>query len=660
MICNNCGKELPDGTKFCGACGADLTEATVRVNPPAQSEVNAVPSVEAVNEPAIEAPVVEEIPVVQEAPVAQAAPVQTQEPYSEPPKKKNKLLTGIVAVVLILAALAAAVLLIPSLREKATDIIASFSSPETQQLYAYKKLAGKAIDSYGEVVDKKVEEYAVKGDLTVELGDTAKDLLAAVDDSLNGVESLAVSYDISACTDIMSIALGVSYNGEKLINAEAVIDIENSVASLYVPDLNDKAVKIDLSEYVDEDELDSITDALTNALESIPEEKFLEDLTAKYLEIALKEIDGVDKEKDTLKVGDLKVKATLLTTEFTDKMLGDIALDLLKELKKDKEVEDYILKAMGDDGEQFYDGFIEGIDSAIEDIEDTSFDKEPLFTLKTWTNSSYEILGVEIEADDGTLFIASAESKGKTATEITFKEGDNELFILEGEGSNKRDVISGELVCTVEGEPVLNLKYDDVNTKADSFVGKVTLSSDALSDVLGSEFADLAELTLEGKVKDKKNTLILGIGSKSSSLGTLTATSESYKFKKPQLHKDAADDLEEWAGSIDILSLMTKLSEAGLEDIISGIMENVSGNDDDYYYEDNYDDILDYEDEEDYSDYDLGYDDGYLDGYWDAAYGDEYGTEYGDSAVEDASDEYMEGYESGYDDGYNDGVSEAE
>ena len=637
MFCKYCGQELKDDAVFCENCGK-------RVSTEQDAAVYQEP-----------APVYQEpAPVYQEEPVTEyQEPMPAyQEPVTEPPKKKGKgILVGIIIAVVALAVILAAAFML--FKNQLSDVFVRFSSPEAQQLYTYKKLAEKTADSYGDAIDKTDEEQlSGKGELTVALGDSAKSLISAAGIDVSGIESVNLTYDANVSTDITSVDLALSYNGEALITADAVVDMKNHVMTLSVPELNDKALKLDFSEYMAEMD-ENLNINVSDIVSKLPDQELFESLLEKYLEIALKELQGVTKEAADLTVGDITVKSNLLTTEFTEKMLGEVAVKVMEAVKEDKDIKQQFInlcELAGEDGEESYKDFITSVEEGLESADVSELTDEVVFTLKTWVDTSFDILAVEVTADDGVLFIGSVENKEAVAAELSFESEGAESVKVTVDGTNKRNIYDGDIAVYLDGENMLNVACEGIDTEADSFVGKMTFTSSYIGEAIGNELASMAEITLEGKTEGSKNIVVIGVGASSAQLGTLTLTSEPHEFSASQLHTDTVDDAEAWAASINTEALMTKLTETGLMDIVSSVMMGSMGGYDDEYYDDEY--------YEDYTDYDYGYDAGYTDGYFDSAWGDEYGTCYGDSA-EDDSDEYMQGYKDGYDDGYADGVEEA-
>ncbi len=610
MICNKCGAEIADNSKFCEYCGAEL---------------------EAVEETA---PVAEETPMVEEVPKK---------------KKGGKIVIGIVAVIVALAALATVAFCCFK------DTFVRFASPEYQQLYAYGKLADKLADGYGDAMTEIPEDTAGKGEVSIALSDTVKALVTDMGIDISGVESIAVAYDSNVTKDMMSLDLAASYNGTELINANLAMDIKNRVITASVPELSDQAIKMDMSaedvELTDEERM--MASVMSSLPEYMPEAELIEKLLPKYVEIALKQVSGVTKESTELEINGVGQKATMLTTEFTEKMLGDVETELLKQIKTDADIKENFVEIadkLGYEGEDAYKDFITDIDETLEMAEEEELTDDVVVTLNTWVDSSFDIIAVKLFDDEGDLFVGGVEDGEKVEAELTFDEAGEELIKVSCSGTNKRDVYDGEISITYQGTKAAVLKCEGIETVSETFTGKVTVTSDVLSESLGSELAGLAQLTLEGKTDGKKQTVVLGVGAGDSVLGSITVSFEEHDVVAPKLHENATEDLEAWAAEIDTEALMTKLTDSGLMDIVSSLMMNsLGGYDDEYYDEDLY---------ADYTDYDYGYDAGYTDGYFDSAWGDEYGTCYGESA-EDDTDEYMQGYEDGYDDGYADGLDEA-
>ena len=147
MFCSNCGKELPEGTKFCGFCGTPVKaeESVVAEEPVAQEPVKT-------EEPVAQEPVKAEEPAAQE-PVKAEEPVAVQPAYEEPkpayspipeePAEKKKGKGGkIAAIVLSCVALVAVIIggcLFFAKDKLGNTIHKTFDKPKDYYSYVEKK-----------------------------------------------------------------------------------------------------------------------------------------------------------------------------------------------------------------------------------------------------------------------------------------------------------------------------------------------------------------------------------------------------------------------------------------------------------------------------------------------------------------------------------------
>lgn len=113
MVCKNCGKELPEGTKFCTSCGTPCEEAAPQTAAPQTAAPQAAAeSANGASEtvtPAAEAPKEAEAPKAAETPKAAEAPKEAVAADSNKPQaagsdnvKKLAFIGGIAVVALIL------------------------------------------------------------------------------------------------------------------------------------------------------------------------------------------------------------------------------------------------------------------------------------------------------------------------------------------------------------------------------------------------------------------------------------------------------------------------------------------------------------------------------------------------------------------------------
>ena len=232
-------------------------------------------------------------------------------------------------------------------------------------------------------------------------------------------------------------------------------------------------------------------------------------------------------------------------------------------------------------------------------------------------------------------------------------------MLISVSGTENDDIFNGYAYVEAEGEEVVDIEIENLTTVDDKFVGKLTITSEALNDI--NTGLGMANLTIVGRVENGYEELIIGVGSGEAQLISLTIGGTEHAPKVAQPHSNTVSDPDDWSAEFDTDKLQEAFEDSGLLEVIQSIAqvyyENMYGDfyDDyyDYYYDD-YDDSY-FEDDGDiyaYSDeYDNGYLAGYADGLADGADGD-YLNSY-DFSADENGDAYYEGYDAGYEEGFD-------
>lgn len=167
MYCINCGTQLPDGAKFCSACGAaqpDLAQAQPIQQPVQQTQA----------QPQYQQP-------------------DFQQPYHsytpEPPKKSKKPLIITVIIIAVVAVLAvAAVLLVPTM-------LNSRHSLEAAEKYLQQNNFDAAVAEYEALIDKDPDNTDAYIGLAETYAEMAKSGKADIDDMMDEIEDLMKDVD---------------------------------------------------------------------------------------------------------------------------------------------------------------------------------------------------------------------------------------------------------------------------------------------------------------------------------------------------------------------------------------------------------------------------------------------------------------------------------
>ena len=224
MFCGHCGKELPDGAKFCIYCGKAQVEAEETAVPE--------PAPEPIPEPASE-PAPQPEPQPEPTPQPEPAPQPKVEPVTPPAtedpvitgKKRPKALIGIIAVVVVVVLAIAAF---------ASGIVGG--GPEAK----IKSAIGKSVQAYSKAVDKlglpSAETFTKAGAVSQELS-VVLDRVPEMGSELSGVGvKLATAADMK--NQKIRIDLGLLLDDDEPL-ASALLFVDGDIVAVGSPEIMD-------------------------------------------------------------------------------------------------------------------------------------------------------------------------------------------------------------------------------------------------------------------------------------------------------------------------------------------------------------------------------------------------------------------------------------
>ncbi len=625
MFCNNCGSSLNGNEQFCANCGAKVESKAQK-----PEEMTSTPVAEPVAEPVVEE--VAETVVTEEkaAETVIAEPVleekATEEVATKPvitPKKKSKrgLWLGLGIASIIVAVLAAIVAL--NFSSVKNFVKKTVSSDEDYFKYVQEQQGDDIAESLAEAISKLVEgANNISGDklalkpvsekMTFKVNKPVIDFVEklaggnGVDlDWLNGADAVIdMVYDGK---DKVGMDIGLNINGKEITTAKAVCDYSAGKVYMVLPDINNQYVYVDISAVNDRTNNNNSSNSMvsggefgylsaesavdstpSNALaamdfsvftKNLPEQKELEKLLNKYISLILDNIEEVEKENDTIEVGDLTCKCTKYTVEIDEELLRKVFKAVLTELKNDEVVKQYIIKTaeeLDEDGDEVYDSFKDTIKDALDSIDEL---KSEDFDYSIWVDSNGNIVSLLI--GDGTFDIEykSVEKGNKFATE--FSIGDKETKLgFKNEGEVKDGRLKSETRFIMNDTTYLVVEADNVDPDKqakDEFSGTLTISlGQGLRDMIkmsGDEllagFAD-AKLIISCDAKENDAAKIkLAVNLKSDEWVSIELEgeyTESQTVEIPTNYVDSTNEagMQNWLKTAKFDKLLDNLTQANV------------------------------------------------------------------------------------------------
>lgn len=576
MVCQKCGAVLNDGAMFCGYCGAK------------QSEIAAEPATEVLEQETVtvqEEVIPDEVPQAEDVFVVEE-PVVEEPVIEEPVLKKKKSSKG--KVIAIIAVIIAAVgVLAFVLRDKVANTVVSMMPAEKQLQVAYKNSAEKWSEGTGkwitEVKKEKVQNTgAAEGQLAVEVDE---DILAQlIGMELEGLNKASLDYEYAMNKDDVMIQLILNLADQKIVSANGILDLEEGLMAIQVPELSDQALETEFDTDAYNDSMNEAYEMLEKLQDMMPSGEYAEQFLPKYVEILFGAIEEADREKETIEVGDVSQKVTVITTEIDEDVIDKMGDALLDELKKDKDfkksMKDIYNGAAELTGEEFgsfndfYDEFFDGLKDVFAELEDTEFVQDG-FELVTWINADNEVIGIQV---DEYLRIASAQSKEKVAYEFCAMEDGDELAKMLIEGTQKDEVFEGTIDIYAEEEKVFTIDVEKFTSTKDEFACVVSadIPDELVSQIVGSSIPGKVSVNFELSGDKDSSVLKLGLNLGGKELAEIEFSADVPKDAlELEYPSDVTDDPDTWSMSFKLEKIMENLEKAGLsEDLLGTLMQS--------------------------------------------------------------------------------------
>lgn len=588
--------------RFCPNCGADLTAEEEMEN---TQEALQTPPEEAAYAQA-EQP--EQTPAgTQEEPIFLNTQPDTQ-PKDAPKGKSKKKKIGMIAALTTAAVAVIGIVMAIILNWNAVDCFFAriFGSPkdymESVELYAAQSDFASVSELYSsfQASSSKPSNTASQMDIKLHTSDSVRQVLETVlrqqnmDMSLDFLSDVTLRVDANSEGSLTHGTIHLDLGNHEIVSVDAYVDQESMTCWFGIPGLADKYLKMDLKGAMSQAEFSQMQAQmrkLEDLAEELPSPEALEKLLNKYYSIALKQVSKVDKSTKTVELQDIKQKLTVLEIKITQKDLLNMAIEVLKEAKDDKEILK-VLDAIEDSGLIEDVSLEDGIDDAIDSLKQMKQNTSDgnYLLLLDYVDSSNHIVGREVTVySDGSsegksLLSYITVTKGdKFASEINFSG-----LKVTGSGTKKGSLRNGEFAISVEEHHILDLKLIDWDVKKPEkgmLDGTIRLSPapdllkimdlpEQVSSVISS-----ANGALEFVFHSEKETQQFSINLVSNGvtmLGIEISAKEtgSSKITLPSNTVDMANqtELTRWVYDMRFDELLSRLRQAGVPDEITRLI----------------------------------------------------------------------------------------
>lgn len=442
----------------------------------------------------------------------------------------------------------------------------------------------------------------MKASVTLTVGDSVLDMLedAAGGMSMKFLSKITMDMTVGTKDQITGIDMALGLNSKKIATVKMFTDIANYAIYMGVPELSDTYLKMDMEDAMGSSGINmSAQDITANAakfVKALPSGEKLEALLMGYLELALKEMDNVERTTVKQELAGLKQDQTEVTVKLYQKDLLDMAKAILKKAENDADIKQIVtdvVKAAAEvtgetiDEDEVYAQFQDAVKNALEMVEASyeDLDTENYIELKIYTDSNHYVVGFGAtmpDSEDAGLYYTSVTEGDKTAMELRVEvyaqgAGTEAYMKLSGEGTVKNGKTTGAYTVEIQGEKMLTIETKNLDAKGGTITLKPT--EDVLNNLGGAElpFEDLAlEITLEdgelelNVLSGKEKLLGIAVEMKEASAGTI---------KLPTKYVDGTDSsaLMEWVSNAKFNTLISNLKAAGVPSDLTDMLEMYLG-----------------------------------------------------------------------------------
>ncbi len=517
----------------------------------------------------------------------------------EPTKQVSSLKKFLNVKILLRVAAAAVILLVAfNAAEVANAAVKFFSSPKSYFEHVVGKASDKAVSktaqSYGEMLSTltRTESVGSSTEMGITFGEDVRGILSedvALD--LSWLEKLALLVDVDATEDATKTNMALAVNEDKLVSFQLLLDMAENYGYLQVPELNPDWLGMEMDDFLelcdvdmDTDEIKAATEESEKLYKALPSQAEVERVLKRYSNLMISCIEDVEQESETVTVGDVSQKFTVLEVSVDEETVQRMLEKAVKKLREDKDVKKIMLDILTVveeqdeteelDADEVYEDFLDALDEmedAIDDLDEADFEA----VVKVYVDKKGDICGTVVTVEEEAVEVSCLMTKKGHQYAYEFEADVNGVKAsLNGNGKMTDSKMNGEFEVRAAGMKLVDIQLADVRLRElqkGYFNGTVSVS--LAKNVAGlleksvPEFPfEIKDLVLNYVVSTGKNhsDVTISLLEEENLLGSVFVKSETGKPKKIVPPSDAmpvedAEDLERWVDDMDIDAFLENL-----------------------------------------------------------------------------------------------------
>lgn len=414
MFCTKCGAEMAEGQLFCSNCGTKVETFTPKTAEPDPEPPTVAPSLKKVGG------------------FTPEPPADEKKPKKEKRKGKAKgWILGVLAVIVVAAA-ALAIFRWNSVSAYAANFVAkTFSSPEEYYQRVEKTNIQRGLDAaeegegvfalYPETAKTKAaaDELFVEEKLQLSFDESAlsNEILDLIEDQVgmdvSWLKNVGFYLSMGAEDKLLGGSLTAFLNEKDIIDANFTFDTASGEVFFAVPRISGQAIRVDMEEMAYSGLSEEEQAAARELIETLTDKELITTLIDRYSEIVIGDLTKVEKGTQELSAGGLSGKYTALEVKIDGKVMLKIGKDVLKKAQNDAEIKTLFSAFYKSQGysdemvEEYYGDFLDEIDEALANLEDTDPKEITENVLMTvYVDGQGRIVGRDVKVRDDKELIA--------------------------------------------------------------------------------------------------------------------------------------------------------------------------------------------------------------------------------------------------------------
>ena len=413
---------------------------------------------------------------------------------------------------------------------------------------------------------------------------------------LGWIRNIVMQVEAVITQEQYALDLELGLNDSAVIGGGYQIDLESGDAYAHVPQINTQWIGANLNEMFGEDltglfqgSMVQSTAMAATLAEELPEAAAVEAMVKEFVLLAVSKITQVESLEETVTLGGMEQKYTVLKATLTQQEAADMIVAILEKAQTHE-----TLRAMVEAGCNYINGimqmgeevsgaaaqtvtsedFYNQIPDLIEEVKASVTDPEKSEYLYVYVDKNDQIRGYAVE---------DPESQEKFSA-LTVWDGDSFAFeavlpegvVITGSGTEVNDVVNGVFDLMIEDVKRCSLELKDLKTADGKITGTLTLiPGESVKELIlnmvdGAAFAPLlksAEFGLEMVLAE--GGIDLNVLLNDSMLFGVDFAVEMKEVTQVETPTDvvfvtAEDDLYTWLAGIDVTQVFENLSAAGV------------------------------------------------------------------------------------------------